>query len=82
MLAGARSASGPLDPHSLGPHHPPLALTWQSWGQRANALGPEPDVSAKHAVGSKDERLWHRQPECSCGLEINDELESRRLLYG
>jgi hypothetical protein len=33
-----------------------------------------------HVVGSQQQRLRNRQPECLGGLEVDDELEFRGLL--
>ena len=51
-------------------------ITEATTAERASHSSPE------HTVGSKDKRLWHRQPERPGGLEINDELEAGRLLDG
>jgi hypothetical protein len=34
-----------------------------------------------HLVGAADERRWHGEPDRLCGLEIDDEAESRRVLH-
>ena len=51
-------------------------ITESTTAERASHFSPE------HTVGSKDKRLWHRQPERPGGLEIDDELKAGRLLDG
>jgi hypothetical protein len=36
--------------------------------------------SFDHLVGADQECRWERDPDCLCGLQIDHELESGRLL--
>ena len=60
----------------------PRSKSHQGAGAPGVALTPARTFSANYAVRSKDQRLWQRDSERSCGLEIDDELESRGLLHG
>src|SRR5215469_17260324 len=35
--------------------------------------------SFDHFIGASQDRLWDREPECLCSIEIDDEIEQCRL---
>ena len=45
-------------------------------------LGHGPGVSFDHLVGGNSQRERNAQTECLCGVEIDRQLELRRLLDG
>ena len=60
---------------------PASAIDWRRNSPRpVRRIGEDRDRLLQDAVGSKDQRLRKREPECPGGLEIDDELEPRRLL--
>src|SRR5262249_51091303 len=63
-------------------HHPLAARSGSPPSIQASIRGPgeaRTRHSFDHFAGASEDRSWDREPECLCSIEIDDEIEQRRL---